>query len=296
MLHYRLQEFSDMSVSIENTSGIPVVVWIIGFAILAAIIIFAISRGHHVKIGPLEFDGKEKQSEQQPSTKEEPPKQQSFTREETKAAPVPSQGKTIDPMADPLFEGKAHLFGTARVKDYELAYLYLTKAADAGQRDALFFLGFMYEKGLYVQIDYQKSMSLYRQAADQGHPSAMSNIGFMFERGLGVTQDYQEAVSWYNKAVDLGEPAAMGNLGRLYKNGYGVPQDYNKALQLYNQAISKGNESAMNNLAVMYEDGTGVAQDYAQAIHWYQEAAKNGNKSAPVALERLKKSNPELFR
>lgn len=55
-------------------------------------------------------------------------------------------------------------------------------------------------------------------------------------------------------------------------------------------------ENNMNNVAVMYEDGIGVEQDYAQAIHWYQEAAKNGNKSAPAALERLKNSNPELFR
>ena len=273
-----------MSVSIENTSGIPLVVWIIGFVIIAAIIIYAISRGHHVKIGPLEIDTKENQSKQQPSIKEE-----------TKTAPNPSTGKTIDPMAEPLSEGQAYLFGTTREKDYELAYLYLSKAADAGQRDAIFLLGSMFERGVHVQANYHKAMSLYRQAADQGHPTAMNNIGMMFERGLGVTQDYQAAVSWYTKAVDLGEPAAMGNLGRLYKNGYGVPQDYDKAIQLYNQAISKGNESAMNNLAVMYEEGTGVAQDYAQAVHWYQEAAKNGNKSAPVALERLKGSCPELF-
>ena len=52
----------------------------------------------------------------------------------------------------------------------------------------------------------------------------------------------------------------------------------------------------MNNLAVMYEDGIGVEQDYVQAVHWYRKAAELGNKSAPVALERLKRSNPELFR
>ena len=273
-----------MSVSIENTSGIPIIVWVIGLVIITIIIVYAISRGHHVKIGPLEFDAKDDRSKQQPSTKEE-----------TKTAPNPSYGKKIDPMAEPLSEGQAYLFGTTRVKDYELAYLYLKKAADAGQRDAIFFLGYMYERGLHVQIDYNKAMLLFRQAADLGCPTAMNNIGTMFERGLGVKQDYKEAVNWYNKAIDLGEPAAMGNLGRLYKNGYGVPQDYDKAIQLYNQAIRMGNESAMNNLAVMYEEGIGVGQDYIQAIHWYQEAAKNGNKSAPVALERLKGSHPELF-
>ncbi len=60
-----------MSVSIENTSGIPIIVWVIGLVIIAIIIVYAISRGHHVKIGPLEFDAKDDRSKQQPSTKEE---------------------------------------------------------------------------------------------------------------------------------------------------------------------------------------------------------------------------------
>lgn len=273
-----------MNISVENTSGIPVAVWVIGFLILAAIVIYAISRGHNVKIGPVEFESKGDRPARQNSQKESQP-----------SAPNPKEEKKLDLTADPLAEGKAHLFGTTRSLDYELAYRYLKRAADAGRQEAVYLLGYMYEKGLHVPIDYQKAMELYRKAADQGVVAAMNNIGFMYENGLGVAQDFKTAAEWYIRAADEGEPVAMGNAGRMYKNGKGVPKDLEKAVEYYRKAISMGDDSSMNNLAVLYADGIGVPQDLAQAVHWYKEAAKNGNKSAPRALERMKVSHPELF-
>lgn len=273
-----------MNVSIENTSGIPTLVWVVGVVILAAVVLYAIRHGHNVKIGPIEFEGKDKKEEGTPS-------------ETVRAVehPKPAEQKKIDPTADALTEGKAHLLGTTRELDYDLAYLYLQKAADSGSIEALFYLGYMYEYGLSVRLDYQMAMSFFRKAADQGSAEAMNNIGFLYEFGHGVPADSRTAAEWYIKSADLGCSAGQGNAARMYKNGKGVEKDLEKALQLNLQAVSQGNESAMNNLGVMYEDGEGVPQDYAQAIHWYQEAAKNGNKSAPRAIERLKKSNPELF-
>ncbi|MBR1586272.1 MAG: sel1 repeat family protein [Clostridia bacterium] len=273
-----------MSVSIENTSGIPAAVWVIGLLILAAVILYAVKHGHNVKIGPIEFESKGEQAKKQPPSEESAP-----------SDPGPAEGKHIDPTAEPLTEGVAHLFGTTRTQDSELAYLYLTKAAEAGQREAFFYLGYMYAKGLYVRLDYQEAMAQYKKGADRGSTSAMNNIGHLYENGLGVAQDYKAAADWYIRAADLGDPAGQGNAARMYKNGRGVPQDLDKAITLYRRAIQQGNESAMNNLAVMYEEGVGVQQDITQAIFWYKEAAKNGNKSAPKALERLKESRPELF-
>ena len=273
-----------MSVSIENTSGIPAAVWVIGLLILAAVVVYALRRGHNVKIGPIEFESQKDQPE-----KKSPPKT------EEKLGLSPSELKKIDPAADPVQEGIGHLFGTTRDLDYELAFLYFRRAADAGQRDGIFYLGYMYEKGLHVPIDYQKAMSLFRRAAGQGSSLAMNNLGFMYENGLGVEPDFKTAVDWYFKAADLGEPAAHGNVGRMYKNGKGVPRDYEKALEYYRKGVSLGDDSSMNNLGVLYEDGLGVPQDLAQAIRLYKEAAENGNKSAARALERLKQSSPELF-
>lgn len=277
-----------MSVSIENTSGIPAAVWIVGLLILAAVILYAISRGHNVKIGPVEFESKGEQPNKQAS----PGKDTDFTLD-------PSEKKKIDPAADPLTEGKGHLFGKTRQLDYELAYLYLKKAASAGIADAYTYLGYMYDCGMYVDIDFQKAMSLYKKSTEHASPAvkamAMNNIGFMYQHGHGVAQDYKAAASWYIKAADLGSASAQNNAGFLYKNGLGVPQDYEKALQLYRKAIDHGSFEAMNNLGVMYEYGTGVQQDIAEALSLYRKAAEKGVKNAISNLERLKKNSPELF-
>ena len=61
-----------MNVSIENTSGIPTLVWVVGVVILAAVVLYAIRHGHNVKIGPIEFEVKNKKHELTPYGREGP--------------------------------------------------------------------------------------------------------------------------------------------------------------------------------------------------------------------------------
>ena len=202
-----------MSVSIENTSEIPGIVWIIGFLILAAIVLYAISRGHNVKIGPIEFESKKEEKKEE---KTEEKKQTSSSEESSEFSLSPDEQKKLSVTAEPLSEGIAHLWGTKRKQDYELAFLYFKKAADAGQSEAIMHLGYMYEKGLYVHIDYQKAMSLYRKAAAMGNATAINNVGFMYENALGVPRDYSAAAAWYIKAADLGNSDAQTSLQTLW--------------------------------------------------------------------------------
>lgn len=55
----------------------------------------------------------------------------------------------------------------------------------------------------------------YRKAAEQGDADAQYNLGFCYYNGNGVTQSYTEAVKWYKKAAKQGLEVSKQSLDRL---------------------------------------------------------------------------------
>ena len=169
-------------------------------------------------------------------------------------------------------------------KDFAKALSLLQKAADAGNADAMFNLGWTYENRWAIDQDLGKAREWYQKAADAGNANAMYYLGVLYEDGKGVTQDYGKAREWYQKAVDAGNREAMFKLGLLYEDGKGVTQDYGKAREWYQKAVDAGNREAMFKLGLLYEDGKGVTQDYGKAREWYQKAADAGSPDAMYYL------------
>ena len=59
------------------------------------------------------------------------------------------------------------------------------RAAEAGDADAQYRLGVMYEFGLEVPQDEAEAVAWYRLAAEQGHATAQYDLGFSYANGLG---------------------------------------------------------------------------------------------------------------
>ena len=77
-------------------------------------------------------------------------------------------------------------------------------------------------------------------AANNGDANAQFSLGFLYEQGQGVPQNYTQAAFWYLKAAAQGDAAAQFNLGAMYQFGVSVPQDYAIAYALYNLAAASG--------------------------------------------------------
>src|SRR5271163_683616 len=106
--------------------------------------------------------------------------------------------------------------------------------------------------------NYSQAISAWEQAAAAGNAQAMFNLGSLYQNGQGVVQDYHQAVQWYWKAASAGNTDAMTSLGSLCAQGKGVPRDYLIALVWYQNAADQGNPDAMNNVGVIYQNGLGV--------------------------------------
>ena len=196
------------------------------------------------------------------------------TRESAAAAPVVAQG------ADAVLREAGEAYGK---NDYERARRLVQPLAEAGNSEAQFYLGALYNLGEGVEEDYGKAHEWYEKAAAQGYAAAQNGLGDLYKYGLGVKGDDDKAHEWYEKAAAQGYAAAQYNLGLSYY----VDDKYDKAREWFEKAAVQGNAFAQLWLGYLYEDGRGGKRDYDKARQWYEKAAAQGNIDAKKGLQRL---------
>ena len=130
-----------------------------------------------------------------------------------------------------------------------------------------------------------------RKAAEQGNAEAQFYLGFYYEQGVGVgvTKDLAEAAKWYRKAAEQGHAIAQYNLGVFYAQGAGVTKDLAEAVKWFRKAAEQGYARAQDNLGVCYYSGAGVTKDLAEAVKWIRKAAEQGDAKAVSELELIRK-------
>ena len=142
-------------------------------------------------------------------------------------------------------------------------------------------------KAAYSINDYDFAVRHFTLAAEQGNAEAQFILGFCYYNGEGVKQDNAEAAEWWHKAAEQGNAHAQHNLGVCYERGMGVEQDLAEAVEWYRKAAEQGFAKAQFNLGFCYEHGRGVEQDHAEAVKWIRKAAEQGSEPAKEYLEKL---------
>ena len=181
-----------------------------------------------------------------------------------------------------------------------------SKAADAGQVNAMYSLGYLYESGQGVPKSDEDAATWYRKAADAGHPAGMTSLGLMYEEGRDVPQQDGEAVTWYIEAARAGDVRAMYKVGVLYeKKGFrnqalakptgriaprpaSENQDYRTAYMWYDEAANRYHyDAAKINLGYLYQNGLGVSRDLNAARILYAQAAISGDEQVSASATRF---------
>ncbi|WP_104706056.1 tetratricopeptide repeat protein [Helicobacter bizzozeronii] len=92
----------------------------------------------------------------------------------------------------------------------------------------------------YQQKNYDKAFAYSKKAANAGEAQGYAMLGDLYANGQGVRQDYQKAATYFQKAGELGVANAYTGLGLIYANGHGVKQDDKKAVEYYQKAADMG--------------------------------------------------------
>lgn len=114
-------------------------------------------------------------------------------------------------------------------------------------------IGYLYENGLGVSINFIEAMKWYRKATR--FMLHQYNLGIKYFQGVIVSQNYKEAFKWFEKSAGdppdywAGYDSSIYMLGYMYEFGYGTRKDKSKAIQLYRVAAQKGHSEAKLRLA-----------------------------------------------
>jgi hypothetical protein len=133
---------------------------------------------------------------------------------------------------------------------------------------------------LMGQENYPAAMAIFQLSAAKGDGMAMYYIGWMFQRGMGRPPSLGEAARWYRKSLDYGSPEGVTWRGMVYLHGVGVPADYTRAMKLLRNGVAAGDPLGMNEIGFMYQHGLGVTADPAAAWCWYNAAVMSGYDSS----------------
>ena len=199
----------------------------------------------------------------------------------------------------PVFEGAAEFAeGRALVDsgDYAQAAEKLKTAAEKGNPEAMYLLGWLAEqgKGRWFASD-KDALVEYRKAAapPYEYAKAQFKMGDFCENGRGgMTSDLKQAVVWYKKAAASKDPEALFRLAMVYREGKGgEPVDFAKMFELMRRAAELEHLEAQYQLGYCYENGIGVPINVEKAKFWYAKAAERGHGGARNrgrALEGIK--------
>lgn len=194
---------------------------------------------------------------------------------------------------------------------------WLRKAAELGEKQALYNLGISYHRGDIPDVDPIKdSLPLFRKSAELGYAPSYSRMACIYHDGEGVEQNDTIAKYWawldfasrqtqeqrnqsifyelvkssdllegnvvnfkkiIEEAADAGEPDALNNWGT------GIyPEDHTKGMQLQHQAIELGHQIAACNMGKHL--WTDEVKDYGRAFKLFKSSADWGCAEAQYSL------------
>lgn len=142
----------------------------------------------------------------------------------------------------------------------------LEKAVAAGNPEAEFELGKLYENGIGVEPDPARALALYNAAAEQNFADAINDLGFLhYQGGLGLTPDPQLALKFFERAADLRHPQAMFNYASLIDDGLVPNKGPDEVAAYLYDALRSGSTDVLKQLTDRPQSFSDAARKALQA-------------------------------
>lgn len=178
--------------------------------------------------------------------------------------------------------------------DYETALKELEPAAEAGDAQAQYYLGVLYDHGEGVLRNYRTAAGWYEKAAAQGHRDAQFNLGLLHYNGAGgagesgtIARDQKVAARWLAPAAEQGHPMAAYLLCLLIDKGEAVPRDLDRAFALCLTAADSGIAGAQYNTGLLLAERSNSVAAWQEAYTWFLLAKRSGYPGAQQNLEAV---------
>jgi hypothetical protein len=162
----------------------------------------------------------------------------------------------------------------------------LRTQATSGDAKAQLDLAIRLRDGKGVAKDDAEAMQWAHRAADAGNTDAMDFVGHAYLRGSAIKGNPEIAFGYFKAAAKESAQGAF-NLGQCYFGAQGTEQDVAKALEYWKKAAEKGHGRAASSAAMAYFSGEGAAPDPVQARRLAERAAELNDPSGLVVLGEM---------
>lgn len=198
--------------------------------------------------------------------------------------------------------GMMYFWGTKELpQNDDLAKAWLEQSANNKNPIGQLGLNLFYNK--IFDKESPQTIQWYAKAAQYGNSQAQYILGFLYDNGhASIVENDALAMHWYGKAANQGNTKAQYRLSNMYFKGEGTKPNWQLAVKWCRKAAKGGNPEAQYILGALYATGYGLNTDYIQAYKWSALAAeKQGSGSSAQALvyqlarmmtpEEIKKAN-----
>ncbi len=167
------------------------------------------------------------------------------------------------------------------------AVFWMTKAAEEGLGKAQYCLGWWYYHGSVGRVRYKEAARWYHKAAEQKEAYAYDELGLLYYYGLGVKRDLKAAVQWYRKGAQAEHEWAMHRYAAFLAHGIGVQKNMELAIQLTKEAAEQGDADAQCSYGDYLAFSSFGPHDYKGAIPWYRKSAEGTSEHANCKLGKI---------
>lgn len=182
--------------------------------------------------------------------------------------------------------GAMNMTGTGTETDLEQARSYFEKAAELGNKDALYCLGKLYLKPEFSGYDPAKAVEYLELAVEKDHAFAKYQLGKLLCQGELVPKDIARGHPLLEEVAQSGSAHAAYLAGKVYLKEEGW-QNIKKAIRHFQTAAADGNSYAEYQLGRIYFFGNGVRADREKGLEYLQASAAHGNEYAANLIRTI---------
>lgn len=132
-------------------------------------------------------------------------------------------------------------------------------------------------KELIQQGKFNEAFPILKKAAELGNSEAQYNLGYFLQSGTTGIKDVKAAIEWYKKSSDNGFNNGHYAMMMAYGNGEGVEQNSEKAFEYALKCADNDDATCMWNVVNCYLTGNGVKVDISKFKEWIVRLAKLPN-------------------
>lgn len=149
--------------------------------------------------------------------------------------------------------------------------IYIKFGVENELKESIFKYGYIYEKGIGIEQNYEKAYYYYTLAAETKYIKAMIKLGDWYKIGIFLNRNIDLAIKWYEKAAKEDDMEAIEKLIEIYENGIGGRRSDIKAIYYVFKLIDLDAIKGKEKLVYYCFKGIGIEENKEKGYELLEE-------------------------